>query len=213
MNITLNHVMPEPLASIQHGEKSIWGNLISLKSGEKIMLNASSGKGKSTFTLTTIGMRKDYNGTITYNDKDIKTFTPDDWTDIRQKKVSVIFQDLQLFPNLSVRENLLIKNSLTDTFSENEIKEMLGRLEIDDKWNQKGGLLSMGQQQRVAIIRALCQPYEWLIMDEPFSHLDVVNTAKCLELIDERTTKLGAGFVLTSLGDDHNFSYSRELNL
>ncbi len=213
MNITLNHVMPEPLASIQHGEKSIWGNLISLKSGEKIMLNASSGKGKSTFTLTTIGMRKDYKGTITYNDKDIKTFTPDDWTTIRQTKVSVIFQDLQLFPNLSVRENLLLKNSLTDSFSENEIKEMLGRLEIDDKWNQKGGLLSMGQQQRVAIIRALCQPYEWLIMDEPFSHLDVVNTAKCLELIDDRTTQLGAGFVLTSLGDDHNFSYSRELNL
>jgi len=213
MNITLNHVMPEPLASIKHSEKSIWGNLISLKSREKIMLNASSGKGKSTFTLTTIGMRKDYSGTITYNNQDIKAFTPDDWTTIRQEKVSVIFQDLQLFPNLSVKENLLLKNSLMDTFSESEIKQFLERLEIEDKWTQKGGLLSMGQQQRVAIIRALCQPFEWLIMDEPFSHLDIENTNKCMQLIDERTTELNAGFVLTSLGDDHNYNYSRELNL
>lgn len=213
MNITLNHIMPEPLASIQHGEKSIWGNLIRLESGEKIMLNASSGKGKSTFTLTTIGLRKDYSGTITYDDRDIKTYSPDDWTTIRQTKISVIFQDLQLFPKLTVKENLLLKNSLTDTFSEMEIIQMLEQLEIDNKWLQKGGLLSMGQQQRVAIIRALCQPFEWLIMDEPFSHLDIENTKKCLNLIDERASSLNAGFVLTSLGDDHGFSYSRELNL
>jgi len=213
MNITLNNIMPTPLASIQHSDKSIWGNFISLEPGEKIMLNASSGKGKSTFTLTTVGMRKDYSGTITYDGQDIQQFSPDDWTKIRQEKISVVFQDLQLFPKLTVKENLLLKNALTDTYSEMELIQFLEQLEIDNKWNQLGGLLSMGQQQRVAIIRALCQPFNWLIMDEPFSHLDVVNTQKCLDLIDKRATELGAGFVLTSLGDDHNFKYSRELNL
>jgi len=71
----------------------------------------------------------------------------------------------------------------------------------------------MGQQQRVAILRALCQPYEWLIMDEPFSHLDKENTSKCLELINARTLEQGAGFVLTTLGDDHGFHYDQELKL
>lgn len=213
MNIAFNNIMPEPLASIQHAADSIWGNQVNLNAGEKIMLNASSGKGKSTFTLTSIGMRKDYSGTITYDGLDIKKFTPDDWTTIRQTKISVVFQDLQLFPKLTVRENLQLKNSLTDTFSEMELIQMLEALEIDNKWSQKGGILSMGQQQRVAIIRALCQPFEWLIMDEPFSHLDTVNTQKCLQLIDKRATELQAGFVLTSLGDDHGFNFTRELKL
>lgn len=205
--------MPHPLASINHGANSIWGNHIELNEGKRIMLNASSGKGKSTFTTTSIGLRRDYDGELLYNDQNIKELTPDDWSEIRKSKISVVFQDLQLFPKLSVKENLLLKNSLTDTYSELELKELLEKLEIDNKWNQQCGLLSMGQQQRVAIIRALAQPFSWLIMDEPFSHLDVENTKRCLELIHNRTVEQNAGFVLTSLGDSHGYNYDQELNL
>lgn len=205
--------MPHPLASINHGANSIWGNHIELNEGKRIMLNASSGKGKSTFTTTSIGLRRDYDGELLYNDQNIKELTPDDWSEIRKSKISVVFQDLQLFPKLSVKENLLLKNSLTDTYSELELKELLEKLEIDNKWNQQCGLLSMGQQQRVAIIRALAQPFSWLIMDEPFSHLDVENTKRCLELIHNRTVEQSAGFVLTSLGDSHGYNYDQELNL
>ena len=213
MNITFHKVMPTPLASIQHGEKSIWGSETELKAGERILLNASSGKGKSTFTFTSIGLRKDYDGQITYDGKDVKTFTPDDWTAIRQTKISVVFQDLQLFPNLSVKDNLMLKNGLQVVYSEAKLKEKLATLGIADKWEQKCSLLSMGQQQRVAIIRALCQPFEWLILDEPFSHLDKENAEIALRMIDERCDVLNAGFVLTSLGDDYGYNYSRELNL
>lgn len=213
MKIVLDHIMPVPLASIQHSANSIWGNLVELNAGEKTLLNASSGKGKSTFTLTTIGLRNDYSGVITYDDRDIKTFTPDDWAIIRQEKISVIFQDLQLFPNLTVGENLLIKNSLNPVYSEQEIRKMLERLEIESKWDQQCSLLSMGQQQRVAVIRAMCQPFELLILDEPFSHLDEENTQRCLSMIDERCTEQGAGFVLTTLGDRHNFTFDKELKL
>lgn len=213
MKIVLDHIMPVPLASIQHKADSIWGNFVELDHGKKILLNASSGKGKSTFTLTTIGLRNDYQGTITYDGRDIRTFTPDDWAIVRQEKISVVFQDLQLFPNLTVGENLLLKNSLNPVYSESEIRNMLLRLEIEDKWNQQCSLLSMGQQQRVAIIRAMCQPFELLILDEPFSHLDEENTQRCLKMIDERCTEQGAGFVLTTLGDRHQFNYDQELKL
>ncbi len=213
MQITLNNVLPIPLASIQHGPQSIWGNHIELNSGKKIMLNASSGKGKSTFTTVTIGLRNDYDGSILYDDRDISTFSPEEWAEIRQRKVSVVFQDLQLFPKLTVQENLLIKNRLTDTFSEMELIQQLEALEIDNKWKQHCGILSMGQQQRVAIIRALAQPYEWLIMDEPFSHLDKENTERCLKLIHQRTVDQGAGFVLTTLGENHGYTFDQELKL
>ena len=205
--------MPSPLSSIQHSKESIWGNFIELKAGKHILLNASSGKGKSTFTSTMIGLRNDYTGSITFDGKDIKIFTPDDWTTIRQSKISVIYQDLQLFPDLTVAENLILKNNLTNSYSENEIKSMLSKLGIEDKWEQKCGLLSMGQQQRVAIIRGLLQPFKWLIMDEPFSHLDTENTLLCLELINERCKELNAGFVLTTLGDSHGYTYDQELKL
>lgn len=213
MKIILDHIMPSPLASISHSSESIWGNYIELEEGKRIVLNASSGKGKSTFTTTATGIRKDYEGTITYNGVDIRSLDPTDWSEIRQKKISVVFQDLQLFPKLTVKENLLLKNDLTGVYSEMELIQMLEKLGIDDKWTQFAGLLSMGQQQRVAIIRALAQPYEWLIMDEPFSHLDVENTRLSLELIHDRTLEQNAGFVLTTLGDYHNYDYDQELKL
>ncbi len=213
MNITLDHIMPHPLASIQHGPESIWGNETHLKHGKRILLNASSGKGKSTFTTTVFGLRRDYDGTLSYEGKNIREFTPDDWTEIRQRKISVVFQDLQLFPNLTVKDNLLLKNQLTDTYTEAELYKMLEALEIEDKWTQRCGLLSMGQQQRVAIIRSMAQPFEWLILDEPFSHLDVVNTQRCMEMIHNRTIEQGAGFVLTSLGELHDYEYDYELKL
>lgn len=213
MNIQFNRVMPFPLASVSHGADSIWGNSAQLETGKKILLNASSGKGKSTFSMTVFGIRKDYEGTILYDGRDIKTFSVDEWVTIRQRKISTVFQDLQLFHKLTVAENLQLKNQLTHFKSETEIKNMLAELEIDHKWNDPCGLLSMGQQQRVAIVRSLCQPFNWLILDEPFSHLDERNSLRCLSMIDAECTRQKAGFVLTSLDDDNRFSYDYELKL
>ncbi|HLV42171.1 MAG TPA: ATP-binding cassette domain-containing protein [Brumimicrobium sp.] len=213
MNIHFNKVIPIPLASIQHSDKSIWGNSFSLNKGEKVMLNASSGKGKTTFTHTLAGIRKDFNGEIRYGDRDIMSFSPEEWAEIRKAQLSFVFQDLQLFPQLTVEENLQLKNKLTDAFTSNELRQMLEELEIEDKWTVPCGILSMGQQQRVAIIRALSQPFDWLIMDEPFSHLDEANAQRALTLINRRADNIHSGFILSTLGEDHGFNFNRELNL
>lgn len=213
MDIHFENVMPHPLASIEHSSDSIWGSNVTLRAGHKILLNASSGKGKSTFAMTVFGIRTDYDGIVRYDDRDIQSFSVDEWVQIRQRKIATVFQDLQLFHNLSVAENLLLKNHLTDFKTEQEIKNLLAVLEIDHKWNDRCGLLSMGQQQRVAIVRALCQPFHWLIMDEPFSHLDERNSVRCLEMIAAECDVQKAGFVLTSLDDDERFPYDYELKL
>jgi ABC-type lipoprotein export system ATPase subunit len=213
MDITFKQIMPIPLKDIQHSAQSIWGSETQLKQGQRIMLNAFSGKGKSTFTHILYGIRKDYTGDLLFNQQSAKELSVDEWIELRKNKIAVVFQDLQLFPNLTVKENLELKNSICNTFSENELKEMLATLGIANKWDDKCGILSMGQQQRVAIIRALCQPFEWIILDEPFSHLDKENSAKCLELIDNRCQQLGAGFVLTTLGDQYGYTFTHELKL
>lgn len=213
MDIHFNKVIPIPLAGIQHSDKSIWGSSFSLKKGEKVMLNASSGKGKTTFTHTLAGIRKDFNGSIRFDQVEINSITPEDWAIIRRLQMSFVFQDLQLFPQLTVEENLQLKNKLTDTFTSSELFQMLEELEIEDKWDVPCGILSMGQQQRVAIVRALSQPFDWLLMDEPFSHLDEANTQRSLTLINRRANQINAGFILTTLGENHSFDFDRELNL
>lgn len=213
MKIAFQDVMPQPLAHLEHQEHSIWGASFTLDPGQKILLNASSGKGKTTFTHLLAGLRDDYDGSIAFDGQNISQFTPSDWSVWRSEKIAFVFQDLQLFPNLTVKDNLILKNNLTDTFSEKTLKELLAALEIEGKWETPCEILSMGQQQRVAIIRALAQPFDWLVMDEPFSHLDTANASRALELIDRRCAELNAGFVLTSLGDQHEYNYDRELKL
>jgi len=213
MTIFFQNVMPYPLASLQHRSDSIWGNTFELEQGQKVLLNASSGKGKTTFTHTLSGIRNDYSGSLRYDEQSLASITPEEWAIYRRDKISFVFQDLQLFPELTVKENLLLKNGLTDTYTEENFKEFLTILGIPEKWEAPCKLLSMGQQQRVAIIRALAQPFDWMILDEPFSHLDKVNTALCLDLINKRCDELGAGFILTTLGDYHDFSYDKELKL
>jgi ABC-type lipoprotein export system ATPase subunit len=213
MKLIFDNVIPHPLGSIEHGEKSIWGSRAEFRKGDRILLNASSGKGKSTFTFCAMGFRSDYEGIISIDGQDIRSFDADRWTEIRQKSLSAVFQDLQLFPELTVAENLNLKNSLTQVYRDPELRNMLRFLDIENKWDQKCKVLSMGQQQRVAIVRALCQPFDLLIMDEPFSHLDRLNTSKCLELIDQRCNELEAGVMMTTLGEDYGFQCSKTLYL
>ncbi len=205
--------MPIPLKGITHAEESIWGSDFKISSKESVLLNASSGKGKSTFTSIVCGLRNDFEGNLTINQRDAQQFDDDFLSHLRTYELAVVFQDLQLFPELTVAENLQLKNQLTQTFTEQELLSMLEELGIPDKWTQKVGLLSMGQKQRVAIIRALAQPFKILILDEPFSHLDQENTLKCLALIRRRCEELNAGFVLTTLGDTYDGNFSRELKL
>ncbi len=213
MLLEFKNVMPLPLKDYKHDDASVWKSGFSLKFPQKVLLNASSGKGKSTFVSTVYGIRKDYTGNVEIDGNPINQLSIHDWIDLRRTRLSAIFQDLQLFPELSVWENLTLKNQLTDHKPEPEIEAMLDLLGIGDKKNQLCRNLSLGQQQRVAIIRSLLQPFELLLMDEPFSHLDEKNATIALELIRTETDFNKGGFILTSLGSYHGFNYDHELKL
>lgn len=213
MKIAFDHLLPHPLKEYEHSTESVWNRKFHIDGLQKTMLNASSGKGKSTFINTLYGVRRDYNGSVSFDGKKLSDLSLNDWRDLRKDTLSVVFQDLQLFLNISVMDNLLIKNKLTDHKTTDEIQSMLDRLGIGDKTNQLCGHLSYGQQQRVAIIRAMLQPFDLLLMDEPFSHLDEDNTQIALKLITEETNKNNAGFILSTLGSDHNYPFDFELKL
>ena len=158
--------------------------------------------------------RHDYEGAVKWENIDLKNITGDDLASLRQHKVSVIFQDLRLFENLTARENIELNRVLQKPFYEaSKINDMAEALGITHVLNQRAGVCSYGEQQRIAIIRSLVQPFEWLIMDEPFSHLDLANTNKAVLLIAEECKKRNAGFVLTDLDEDNLFPYTKTYRL
>ncbi len=215
MKISLQHLIPTPLKDrILKTQKDVWNNKLSFDSNNYTKIVAPSGTGKTTLMNMLYGLRNDYEGKIFYDDVDIKNISLNEMATIRQQKISVVFQDLRLFPQLTAKENIEIKRSMQSPFySESKIDEMAEMLGITHILHQPTAKCSYGEQQRIAIIRALMQPFELLLMDEPFSHLDNENTKKAAQLIAQECAARNAGFVVTDLDEDKNFDYSKILML
>jgi putative ABC transport system ATP-binding protein len=215
MQIQLEQLVPIPLKEKLSARSSdIWNTTITFLPGEWIKIVAPSGTGKTTLMNIIYKARHDYEGIVKWDNQDVKKIYGDELAKWRQQKVSVIFQDLRLFQNLTARENIELNRLMQKPYYQTGmVDEMSGSLGITHILNQRAGVCSYGEQQRIAIIRALVQPFEWLIMDEPFSHLDIANTEKAASLIADECKKRHAGFILTDLDEDSLFPYSKSLSL
>lgn len=215
MQLQLQNIIPIPLKDkFLQRNSDVWNKEMRFASGEFIKIKAPSGTGKTTFVHIIYKLRNDYEGNVFWNDKNLNQIKAEELAILRQQNISIIFQDLRLFPNLSARENIELKRVLQKPiYDNNKIDEMAEQLGIASILNQKAAMCSYGEQQRIAIIRSLMQPFNWLIMDEPFSHLDKNNINKAAALISAECKKRNAGFILTDLEDDVHFNYTKFLNL
>ncbi len=215
MQVTLQGLLPVPLKEKLIQRKSdVWHQTISFEQGDRIKIKAPSGTGKTTLVHILYKLRNDYEGEVLWNKKELKKVKDNELANLRQQEVSVIFQDMRLFPQLTAKENIELNRVLQQPYYESEkIDDMAEELGIAHVLQQKAGLCSYGEQQRIAIIRALIQPFSWLLMDEPFSHLDQENTGKAVALIGEECKRRNAGFILTDLDEDAHFTYTRKLLL
>ena len=190
-----------------------WHKDISVEKGKIYLIEAASGTGKSSLCSYIYGYRNDYQGIINFDKANIKTFSIKEWSNIRRSSISMLFQDLRLFKELSALENIQIKNSQTGFKKKKEIISLFERMGIAEKANTKVGKLSFGQQQRVAFIRALCQPFDFIFLDEPISHLDENNALIMKDILMEESLKQGAAIVVTSIGKHIELPYQEVLKL
>ncbi len=211
--ITLQHSLPEVFADRTAVVSEIWHTECTFEKGKSYLIEAASGTGKSSLCSFIYGYRRDYQGMILFDTTNIKSLSVREWTEVRRSHISLMFQELRLFPELSAYENIQIKNQLTGHLSRTQILSWFDRLDIPDKAGQLVGKLSFGQQQRVALIRALCQPFDFLFLDEPVSHLDPENGKKMAALVEEEIRKQGAGLLVTSIGKHLELSYDKVLKL
>lgn len=198
--IELHGVLPQVFSGTEP-ESGVWLHDIEFVRGGHYLVEAASGTGKSSLCSFVYGNRRDYEGRILFDGTDIRTLSIEDWCRLRCRSLGILPQEMRLFPELTVMENIRLKNSLTDFMSETEILAMLAEMEIDHKANRPAAMLSIGQQQRAALVRALCQPLDFLLLDEPVSHLDALNNERAAAMVIREAGKQGAAVIVTSVGN------------
>ncbi|MCS6795663.1 MAG: ATP-binding cassette domain-containing protein [Raineya sp.] len=205
MQIVLKNLIPAPLAEVLNPNSEVWNKTLQLEKGKNYLIYSPSGKGKSTFLHIIYGLRKDFQGNLQIAQQDSQHLSLENWANIRQNHFSIVFQDLRLFLHLTAWENLLIKAALYTHTQEKELQKQAEFLGVAHVLHKKVHTLSYGERQRIAIIRALIQPFEWLLLDEPFSHLDSNNIQKACELINQKVQEQKASILMTSLGIEQTY--------
>jgi ABC-type lipoprotein export system ATPase subunit len=213
MTIQLQQVLPEYFEKSRSEQSEVWGKDLQFNKGEYIKIVAPSGSGKSSLMHFLYGMRKEYNGQILYGDKNINRFSIEEFSGFRKDRISIVFQDLRLFPEQTVRQNIEIKRQLNPFHPPEKIEEMADRLGIKNKLESRCRICSYGEQQRVAIIRSLMQPFDFLLLDEPFSHLDDKNSQKAMTLMLDEAQARGATIIFADLERIDWFPYTRIFHL
>ena len=211
MLIELNNLVPTPLPDKVIKSSEIWDHNLRIESQSKILISAQSGMGKSTLLHLIYGLRHDYTGQFSIAGKPAKKLTFKQWEKWRRDSISLVFQDLRLFPHLSAQENIELIPEINP--SAPSVKDMVDRLGMGPYLQQLVSSLSHGQRQRIAIIGALHKPFRILLLDEPFSHLDKSNQILACELIKEVVEQQQAGLILSSLGSASSLPFDYKYKL
>lgn len=211
--IELQKALPAVFAGRDSIQSEVWHQSLTLKRGETYLVEAASGTGKSSLCSYIYGYRNDYQGIICFDGKNIRSLLVPGWVEIRKRSISMLFQELRLFTELTAWENVQLKNTLTGFKARKEIKAWFEQFGIADKWDTPVARMSFGQQQRVALIRALCQPFDFIFLDEPVSHLDKENGRIMSRILMEEANRQGAGVLVTSIGKHLELDYTKTWKL
>lgn len=181
---------------------------ISLAIGENefVAIVGKSGSGKSTLLNMIGGIDKATSGSVYFDDIDILKLKEKELTKYRRDNIGFIFQDYNLVPELTGKQNiifpvLLSKNILDETYYENLIE----KLEISDRLEHLPSEMSGGQQQRIAIARAFINKPRVILCDEPTGNLDSETSDKVMQLIK----KLHSDYKMTIILVTHDLEYAK----
>ena len=192
-----------------HGLEVLKGISTEIKKGDVVCVIGPSGSGKSTFLRCLNMLEKPDGGEILFNGEDLTA--PKTNLNLHRQKMGMVFQQFNLFPHMTVLENLtcapVMLKKLTQAQAEEKAMELLGRVGLADRANEYPNKLSGGQKQRVAIVRALCMDPEVMLFDEPTSALDPEMVGEVLDVMKDLAQKGMTMIVVT-----HEMGFAREVS-
>lgn len=208
MQIRLSNLKPTYMSVAELSASDIYlQKEVVFEKGKKYLIKANSGHGKSSVLNFIYGSNHNYTGEVVYSKNEDSVFS------LRQTEISYVFQDFKLFPSLTLFENIQLKNKLTHHKSTEQIDALIKKMQLTHRRDSLVETLSLGQRQRVAIIRALCQPFNFLLLDEPFSHLDSSNIKIIVDVLTKELEERQASVIITALGDLPFFEFDKTINL
>lgn len=176
---------------------------LQVSNGEIIILLGKSGSGKSTLLNIISGIDVPDNGSVLIDGTDITTLSEKERTLVRRNKVGFIFQFFNLIPTLTVKENLLLPLELTGTNNtEERINSILSEVGLENRANTYPDKLSGGEQQRIAIARALIHNPDIILADEPTGNLDYETGLQIVDLLDRVVKKKGKTMIMVTHSKD-----------
>lgn len=177
---------------------------IEIAQGEFVGIVGSSGSGKSTLLNLLAGLDHPTSGTIDFNGTDLASLSRPKLAQYRAKSVGMIFQTFNLLPHRTALENVEMALYFTDTprsARKTQAKEALEKLNLGDRIDHRPNALSGGEQQRVAVARALVKQPEIIFADEPTGNLDKNNAHQIAEILKELND--GGMTVILVTHDEH----------
>ena len=176
--------------------------------GEKVVIIGPSGSGKSTFLRCLNLLEEPTSGDIIFEGQNITSKETD--INIVRRRMGMVFQQFNLFPHLTVRENIKLApvklKIMTDEEADKRAMQLLERVGLPDKADSYPIQLSGGQQQRIAIARALAMNPDVMLFDEPTSALDPEMVGEVLEIMKELADEGMTMVVVT-----HEMGFAREV--
>jgi len=177
-----------------------------VKEGEFIVISGPSGSGKSTILHTISGLEKPTNGKVYFYDKNIYEMNKKELTILRRQKMGIIYQFYNLIPTLNVEENIILPIQLDKKkVDKKRLEEIIKFLNMDNRKKHLPNELSGGQQQKVAIGRALMMKPTMILADEPTGNLDSKSSNEIIQLLK----KINKDYNQTIIMITHNLEIAK----
>ncbi len=159
-----------------------------------------SGSGKSTLLFIMSGLEKPSSGQVLLDSRSLESVIASGYRDFFHRRIGMVFQSAWLVPELTVLENVMLKGLRAGQLVHECVKrgnDLLQKVGLEHKASLFPAQLSGGEQQRVAIIRALFLDPDFLLADEPTAHLDDVNKSLIMDLLGDYQKRLSMGLIIS----------------
>ena len=190
------------------GSLEVLNNInLTVPRGESVAIIGESGSGKSTLLHIISGLEKPNTGSIQFDNRDLWLGSEANRAKMRREKMAVIFQQFNLVPSLTIRENIELHSKIVKRFDPSFIKDVVRILRIEDIMEKYPEQTSGGQQQRTAIARAVAAKPILILADEPTGNLDEINTKNVIKMLGELVTQSNTTLLVAT----HSHSFASTL--